>query len=344
MGLLTNCTPQRTTLAFRLASVRRRRPLVSMILGRVLAGAVTLFLVSVLVFSATQVLPGNAASAVLQNTATPARLKALEIQLHLNESAPHQYLRWVSGLVHGTLGTSLASGMPVAKLVGPMLTNSAWLVLLAGIISTVLGITLGVLAAARRDSPLDHVLSTVALAVTALPEFVVAIGLITLFSTVVFNVLPAVSNILPGTSPISDPTALVLPVATLVLVTVPYLFRMVRAAMIEALASDYTQMAELKGLSRRRILFVHALTNSAAAASQVVGLNLLYLAGGIVVVEYVFDYPGVGQGLLTAITDRDIPTIQFIVLALAGFYVLVNLLCDIATILVTPRRRRPRSA
>jgi peptide/nickel transport system permease protein len=315
-----------------------------MIASRTAAGVVTLVLVSMLVFTATQILPGNAATAILRNTATPTGVRVLEKRLHLNESAPEQYLRWAGGLLHGSLGTSLASGTPVSKLLGPMLENSAWLVVLAGIISTILGVTLGVLAAARRDSLLDQSLSFVALCIIALPEFAVAIGLVVLFSTVVLQVLPAVSNIPSGASPISNPKALVLPVASLVLVTAPYLFRMVRAAMIDALAADYTQMAELKGLSRRRILFVHALTNSAAPAIQVIGLNLLYLSGGIVVVEYIFNYPGIGQGLVTAISDRDVPMIQIIVLALAAFYVLVNLVCDIGTILVTPRRRRPRGA
>lgn len=315
-----------------------------MIIRRTAAAVLTLFLVSILVFAATQVLPGNAATAILKNTATPTGVRLLEQKLHLNQSAPEQYLHWANGLLHGSLGTSLASGTSVASLVGPMLANSAWLVFFAGVISTFLGVTLGVLAAAKRDSLFDHVLSSLALCVIALPEFAVAIGLVVLFSTVVFHLLPAVSNLSAGVSPLSDPQALVLPVASLVFIVAPYLFRMVRAAMIDALAADYTEMAELKGVPRGRILFVHAFPNSAAAAIQVTGLNLLYLAGGIVVVEYVFNYPGIGQGLVTAITDRDIPMIQIIVLTLAAFYVFVNLLCDVGTILVTPRRRRPRHA
>jgi len=330
------------TLPARLGAVRRH-PIVTLVGRRLGQGVLTLVAVSMLVFLATQVLPGNAAYAVLGITATPARLHALELQLHLTDSVPHQYWLWVSGLVQGGPGTSLANGASVASLVSGRLENSAVLVVGAGVISTFLGIVLGVVAAARRDGWLDHSLSVFALVVTALPEFVVAIILVTLFATVVSRILPAVSDIAPGTSPLSSISSLILPVATLVLVTLPYIFRMTRAAMIDALSSDYVEMAELQGLSRRRVLFIQALPNAFPAAVQVVGLNLLYLAGGIVVVEYVFNYPGIGQALVAAVSDRDIPTIQFIVVLLAAFYVVVNIATDVLSLVVTPRRRLPRS-
>jgi peptide/nickel transport system permease protein len=322
---------------------RAAHPVLELMLRRVALGVLTLLFVSILVFLATQVLPGNAAYAVLQNTATPARLHALEVQLHLNSPVTVQYWRWISGVLQGNLGTSLASGVSVASLVGSRIANSAVLVVIAGLISTVVGVTLGVWAAAHRDRWLDHALSVAALTLAALPEFVVAITLIIIFSTVVLQVLPSVSIVPPGTSPLDHPNLLVLPVATLVLVTLPYTFRMARGATAEALESDYVEMATLKGLPRRRVLFVHALLNATAATIQVVGLNLLYLAGGIVVVEYVFNYPGLGQGLVAAVSDRDIPVVQFIVLLLAGFYVFVNIASDILALAVTPRRRLPRS-
>jgi peptide/nickel transport system permease protein len=306
-------------------------------------GVLTLVLVSMLVFAATQVLPGNAATAVLQNTGTPARLHALEAQLHLNDSIPAQYWRWISGVLSGDFGTSLTSGRSVTSLIGWRAGNSAILVAAAGLIGTLLGTALGIFASARRGSHLDHALSVVALALAALPEFVVAILLVILFSTGVFHLLPAVSTISPGASPFSQPTVYVLPVATLVLVTVPYLFRMVRGAMIDAMESDYIELARLKGTSRRRVLLVHALLNAAAPAIQVAGLNLLYLAGGVVVVEYVFNYPGMGQALVSAVSDRDIPMIQCLVLLLSAFYVCVNVLSDVLALAVTPRRRLPRS-
>lgn len=332
-----------TQMVARRRNLSRSHPLAYMVVRRVLLGILTLVFVSILVFLATEVLPGNAATAVLQNTASPQRLHALELQLHLNESVPAQYWRWISHLLRGDAGNSLANGQSVVSLVRPRILNSAVLVVLAGLISSILGVGLGVLAAARRDGWFDHVTSTGALIVAALPEFVVAIALVIVFSTLLLHVLPAVSVFTPGSPPWDHPTELVLPVATLVLVTTPYVFRMMRGAMIEALETDFVEMSELKGLSRRRVLFVHALLNAIAPTIQVIGLNLLYLAGGIVVVEYVFNYQGVGQALVAAVSDRDIPVIQLIVLLLAGFYVFVNIVSDVLALAATPRRRKPRS-
>ena len=320
-----------------------RHPILALVLRRASLGLLTMLLVSLLIFFATQVLPGNAARAVLANTATPQRLRALEEQMHLNRPAAVQYWSWLTGLLGGDPGMSLTSHSSVAGLVGPRIANSAVLVLLAGLIGVATGVVLGVVAAARRDGVADSTLSVIALVLTALPEFVIAIVLVIVFSTVVTHLLPAVSNIAPGDSPWAHPDLLVLPVLTLVLVVAPYIFRMTRGAMIDALQSDYIEMAELKGISRRRMLYVHALPNAVPATIQVIGLNLLYLAGGIVVVEYVFNFPGLGQALVTAVGDRDIPVIQFIVLVLAGFYVVVNIGSDVLALLATPRRRLPRS-
>jgi len=178
--------------------------------------------------------------------------------------------------------------------------------------------------------------------VTSLPEFVVAITLVIVLSTVVWHVLPAVSLLAPGTYAWNQPELLVLPVATLVIVVVPYIFRMMRAAMVEALESDYVEMARLKGAPEWRVVLVHALPNAIAPTIQVIGLNFLYLAGGVVIVEYVFNFPGIGQGLVDAVNDRDIPVIQFIVLVLAAFYVVMNIVTDVIALLATPRRRIAR--
>jgi peptide/nickel transport system permease protein len=295
--------------------------------------------VSVIVFLATEVLPGNAAFAVLGRSANPARLHALEHQLHLDHGVVSQYWTWLSGLFTGRLGTSLANGEPVWSLVAPRLVNSAVLVFAAGVLGAAIGVASAAAAALRKDSWFDHVCSVVALAVTSLPEFVVAIVVIILFATVVSHVLPAVSLLPPGTYAWSQPELLVLPVGTLVIVIVPYIFRMMRAAMIEALESDYVEMARLKGVPERRIVRVHALPNALAPTVQVIGLNFLYLAGGVVVVEYVFNFPGIGQELVSAVSNRDIPVIQFVVVVLAAFYVCVNIASDVVALLVTPRRR-----
>jgi peptide/nickel transport system permease protein len=321
-----------------------------LLVERVGYGLITLVAVSVIVFAATEVLPGNAAYAVLGHTATPASLHALEDQLGLNKSVPSQYWSWLSGVLQGHFGYSLVAGgsslggggaakETVASLVGPRLVNSAFLVVVSGVIGTLIGVALGLWAALRRDRLIDHVLSVALLTIAALPEFVVAIALVLLFASLFLHILPGVSVLAPGQPPWDDLKLLVLPVATLVLVTVPYTFRMSRAATIEALESDYVEMARLKGLSATRVLLRHALPNAVAPTIQVIGLNFLYLAGGIVVVEFVFDYPGIGQGLVNAVSDRDIPTIQLIVLLLAAFYVLMNILTDVIALAASPRRR-----
>ena len=307
-------------------------------------GLVTLFVVSVLVFLATQVLPGNAAIAVLGRTAAgnPSAVHRLEVALHLNRGLLDQYWTWFSGLFTGHLGHSLANGQPVWGYVEPRLINSAVLMLVTGVIGAVIGVMLGALAALRKDGWFDHVTAVTALAVTALPEFVVAIGLIILLSSVVSHLLPAVSLLPPDSYAWDAPELLILPVLTLVIVIVPYIQRMMRAAMIEALESEYVEMARLKGVPRRRIVLMHALPNATAPTIQVIGLNFLYLAGGVVVVEYIFAFPGIGQGLVYAVDNRDIPVIQFIVVVLAAFYVFMNIVTDVIALLATPRHRIPR--
>jgi peptide/nickel transport system permease protein len=330
------------TAPARQAASRDAHPIAHLVRRRLAIGVVTLFVVSVVVFLATEVLPGNAAIAILGRNANPVRLRAVELELHLNRGLFDQYWVWISGLFTGNLGHSLANGESVWSFVGPRLVDSAVLVFLAGLIGAIVGVALGAIAALRKDGWFDHVTSVTVLAVTSLPEFVVAIGLIILFSTVVWHLLPAVSLLAPGTYAWSQPSLLVLPVATLVIVIVPYILRMMRAAMVEALESDYVEMARLKGVPEWRIVLMHALPNAIAPTIQVIGLNFLYLAGGIVIVENVFSFPGIGQGLVSAVNDRDVPVIQFIVLALAAFYVVVNIVTDVIALLATPRRRIAR--
>jgi peptide/nickel transport system permease protein len=303
-------------------------------------GLLTLFLVSLVVFASTQALPSDPARAILGRTATPESLKALREQLHLNHSVVSQYTHWFGGMLTGDLGNSLAArGEPVTTVLGKRLENSAVLVLLAAVISIPLSILLGVISARRRDGPLDHAMSLVLLALAALPEFVVGIALVLLFATRVFHVLPAVSLIPPDSSPWRNPKELILPTATLVLAVSPYVARIMRASMVEVLESDFVEMARLKGLPDRHVLWRHAVPNAIAPAIQVIALNLAYLAGGIVVVEYVFAYPGIGSALVDAVANRDLPIVQALAVLIAAVYVGCNLLADIATILVSPRLR-----
>lgn len=308
------------------------------IVRRVLLGILVLFLVSVVVFAATQAL-GNPARAILGRDATPDRLAALNAQLHLDHSVVGQYFIWLKGIVRGTLGTSLASQQPVGSYLGPRLVNSLVLVLFSAVISIPLSIVIGSYAALRREKTFDNVTSTSMLALAALPEFVVGMLLVIFFATTVFSFLPAVSQVPPGHRPWEYPSELVLPVATLVIVTAPYVSRIMRASMIEVLESDYVEMARLKGLSERTVLYRHALPNAIGPVFQVIALSLAYLAGGIVVVEYVFNYPGIGSALLDGVSNHDIPVVQALAMLIAGIYVVLNMLADIATILVTPRLR-----
>jgi peptide/nickel transport system permease protein len=330
------------TTSERLRSFGRRHPVIRLIMVRVLIGVVTLWLVSVVIFAATQALPGNAAYAVLGRSATPARLHAYERLLHLDKPLINQYGSWIGGVLHGHFGASLANNESVSALIGPRVVNSAVLVAISGVLSVLIAVAFGILTAAKRDTWLDHSASVLALAVIALPEFVVAVGLVIVFAVLVLHALPAVSALPPGSYPWQNITELILPVATLVIVIGPYTFRITRGAMIDALESDHVEMARLKGLSSRRVLLVHAFPSALPAVIQVIGLSLLYLAGGIVVVEYVFDYPGVGAALVDAVANRDIPTIQFLVLVLAAFYVAVNIATDVIALLASPRRRAAR--
>lgn len=309
------------------------------IVRRLLLGILVLIIVSVLVFLATQALPGDPARAILGRSATPASLAALRRQLHLNEPVLTQYWKWVIGLLHGNLGTSLAAQEPVSKLLAPKLVNSAVLVALAAVLSIPLSIAIGAWAALRREKVFDQASSNLLLALAALPEFVVALVLVILFATTVFHVLPAISTIPPGTRPWNNWVALVLPTITLVIAVAPYVARIMRASMIEVLESDYVEMARLKGLPERTVLIRHALPNALGPVFQVIALNLAYLAGGIIVVEFVFNYSGIGSATAEAVVNHDLPVIQALAMLIAAVYVVLNLLADVATILVTPRLR-----
>ena len=313
-------------------------PVWGFILRRLVLGIVVLVLVSIVVFAATQAL-GDPARAILGRSATPASLAALRQQLHLNQPVVAQYLTWAGGLLHGDAGNSLAAQEPVTKLIGDRIVNSAILVLCAGLISIPLSIAIGSYAALRRDKTFDVATSLSTLVFAALPEFVVGVSLVVIFATTVLHVLPAVSLIPPGGRPWDNPVGLVLPTLTLVLAVTPYVARIMRASMIEVLESDYVEMARLKGLPERVVITRHALPNALGPTFQVIALNLAYLAGGIIVVEYVFNYAGIGGALRDAVSNHDLPVIQALAMLIAGLYVVLNLLADIATIMVTPKLR-----
>lgn len=309
------------------------------VLRRVLLGVLTLLIASIAIFAATQALPGDPARARLGRDATPASLAALRSQLGLDRPVLAQYGSWASGLLTGNLGTSLISGRPISEDLGPRAKNSLFLVLVAALVSIPVSILIGVYAAVRRDRAADQVSGLVLLALAAMPEFVVGLLLVALFATTVFTVLPAVSLVPPGAAPWSDLSKIVLPTLTLVIAVAPYVSRIMRASMIEVLESEYVEMARLKGLPERLVIWRHALPNAIGPTFQVIALNLAYLAGGVIVVESVFGYPGIGIALRDAVANRDFTTVQAVAMLIAAVYVVTNLLADVATILVTPRLR-----
>lgn len=303
-------------------------------------GVVVVFLVSVIVFGATQALPADPARAILgRQAANPAVLAALRAQLGLNRPLLAQYGDWLTRLVHGDLGTSLAAHIPVSELIGDRLVNSLVLLALAAAVSVPASILLGAVTAVRRDRMFDRASLAFGLVLTSVPDFVVGMVLAIVFGTTVFTVLPAVALIPSGDSPLAHLDALALPVITLALGVVSYLYRLVRAAMIDVLESDYVQMAHLKGLPMRLVMRRHALPNALVPTIQASALVFAYLVSGTIVIEVVFRFPGLGTALSDAINNRDMPTVQAIALIYALAVVVCNLLADVLTVLVTPRLR-----
>jgi peptide/nickel transport system permease protein len=317
----------------------RPRGLVRFLLVRTVLAIGTLVAISIIVFAATQLLPGNAAKAKLGKQATPASVKHLEDELGLNEPAIDQYLNFVGGLLEGNPGNSLTSGKPITESLSPELENSGFLVLVAAILSIPLSLVLGSWAALRRDGIFDEISAFLQRALASIPEFVIGVILIAVFATSVFQLFPAVSIIPPGSHPWEHMSEIWLPALTLVAVVVPNIALIMRASMIEVLESDYIEMARLKGVPERQIVLRNAMPNALGPAFQVIALNLAYLAGGVIVVEAVFSYSGVGVALRNAVLNRDFPTAQVITMIIAAVYVITNFAADIATLLVTPRMR-----
>jgi len=316
-----------------------RHPVASLVVRRVLGGMVVLILVSAMVFVATQALPGDAARAILGKDATPARVAALRQQLGLDQPLLAQYVSWLGRLLRGDLGTSLASGQSVGAMLAAPVRNSAVLVGLSAMISLPLALVSGMWLALRRGRRAERAASSLMLALASLPEFVVGVAVIMIFATGVFHWLPAVSIIGEGQTPASNPRVLVLPTLTIVILVVPYVSRMVRAAMADVLDSDFVEMARLKGVPERTVIFRHALPNAMAPIAQVFALVLAVIAGGSVVVETLFAYPGVGLALVSAVRLRDLPVIQVLTLGVGALYIFLSITADIASLAFTPRAR-----
>jgi peptide/nickel transport system permease protein len=315
-----------------------------LVVRRLFLGVVTLWLVSLLVFAATQLLPGDAARAALGTSADAELVESLRAEMGLNDPAAIQYMDWMGGLIRGDFGASLLSGEPVGAEIGRRLQNSLVLMTIATLVAMPLCVLIGAICAMKRDSFLDKVVVWVSLVINAFPDFVVGIFLVVLLGTTVSTVFAPVASFPPEDSPLQHLDLLVLPLATLIIVVLPYGIRLVRGTLIDVLESEYVRMARLKGVGERRILFKHALPNALVPFVQGSAILLAYLLGGIVIIEYLFSYPGLGSGLTNAIRQRDIPVIQSAVLVLAASVVLFNLIADILSLYLSPRLRTATEA
>ena len=308
---------------------------------RIGAGLLTLWAVSLLVFVGTQLLPGDAARAALGQQATPQLAAALRKQFGLDRPVMVRYGEWLSGIVHGNLGRSLPSGDPVASVLGDHIRNTAVLATATILVLVPLSVALGVASAVRRDRPLDHGVAGVTLALISTPEFVVGSLLAYVLAVRLHWLSPA--SLIDATQPVLSQLGLfVLPVLTLLAASVAQTTRMVRASMIDVLQSEYVQMARLKGVPERRVLLYHALPNALGPTIQVLAFNVAWLVGGVIVTEAVFQFPGVGLALISAVSARDQPTVEAIAMLVTTVYVGVNLLADICVIVLNPRLRRAR--
>lgn len=308
---------------------------------RLALGLVTLIVVSALIFVGVELLPGDLAQQILGQSATPETVAAFRRELGLDQPAVYRYLHWLAGVAHGEFGNSLANGRPISDLLAVRLNNTLFLASFAAAISVPTALLLGVLAALYRNSIFDRLCNVIALTWVSLPEFFVAYVLV-LFLAVRVALFPAISSIDAEMSLAEMLYRSSLPALTLMLVVIAHMMRMTRAAIINVLASPYVEMARLKGLSRMRVVLFHALPNALAPIINVVALNLAYLVVGVVVVEVVFVYPGLGQLLVDAVTNRDVMVVQSVGLIFAAAYILLNLLADILSIVTNPRLMNQR--
>lgn len=312
--------------------------IVKLVIARIGMSAITLLLVSAIIFLVLEVLPGDVATRILGRDATPESLEVLRNELGLDRPALLRYVAWLGDLLQGDLGRSLVSNRPVSEILGLRIYNTMLLSVCAFLIYLPLTTIPALMQALWRDRPMDHALSIVTLILLSMPDFL--LGTILLFTFVVLvPVLPAMSLVDESSTALDYFRAMTLPAITLAIIMAVYAVRMLRDNLIEVLDSDYIRMAELKGLSARRVLLRHALPNALVPTLNVTALNLAYLVGGVVVVERVFSYPGFGNLLVDSLQLRDLPVIEATVMIAALVYVSANLIADLAAILLNPRLR-----
>jgi peptide/nickel transport system permease protein len=320
-------------------------PLLRTVLQRLGLGFITLFVVSLIIFSAIEFLPGDFAKAILGQAATPETVEAFQKEIGLDKPPVERYLSWIGGVLQGDFGSSFSSRVgfrrTVLDIIAPRLLNTLFLAGITALIAVPLSLGLGLLAALYRNSIFDRAVNAVTLTTISFPEFFVAYILM-LFLAVKFPIFHSLSNVSLDMPFFERLQRSALPVLTLTLVIVAHMMRMTRAAIIGLLASPYIEMARLKGVSPGQVILRHALPNAWAPIANVVAFNLAYLVVGAVVVEVVFVYPGIGQAMVDAVRSRDIPVVQACALIFAVTYILLNLLADIIAIATNPRLLHPR--
>jgi peptide/nickel transport system permease protein len=315
--------------------------IVKLIAQRIALGLLLLLAVSVLIFVGTQILPGDVAQSILGQSATPESLANLREELGLNDPAYIRYFRWLGGVLTGDLGTALSSGQDIATSIGGRLWNTLFLAFWAAAVAVPLAIILGLIAVRYRNGWVDKLISGLALASTSFPEFFIGYVLVYFFA-VKYQIFPGISTVYDG-MPIGERMqAIMLPAAALTLVVLAHMMRMTRAAILNVMQSAYVETAELKGLSAFAVIRRHAFPNAIAPIINVVMLNLAYLIVGVVVVEVIFVYPGMGQYLVDHVTKRDVPVVQAVGLIFAAVYISLNIIADIAAIIANPRLRHPK--
>ena len=316
-------------------------PLMREVARRIVLGLLMLVGVSVLIFAGTQILPGDVAQAILGQSATPEALANLRRDMGLNDPAVVRYWTWFSHAVQGDFGKALSNGQDISSALGKRLLNTLFLASCAAVIAVPLAITLGLVAVRYRNGFVDRLISGLGLASTSLPAFFVGYVLMYFFA-VKMQWVTSVSTVFEG-MPLSERLgAIILPVAVLTTEVLAHMMRMTRAAILNVMQSAYIETAELKGLSGFQIIYRHAMPNALAPIINVVMLNLAFLVVGVVVVEVIFVYPGMGQYLVDHVATRDIPVVQACGLVFATVYIGMNIIADIAGVLSNPRLRHPK--
>jgi len=319
-------------------SARVNNRVLSLVMSRLLIAVITLVIVSFAVFFATTMLPGDTATILLGQAATPEAVEGLRKAMHLDEPAIFRFMRWFAGLLAGDLGTSYANDMPIAELIGGRFINSLKLAGVTALFSVPIALTLGITAAMMRGSLYDRIVTILTIGVISVPEFMVATSAVLLFA-VYLKWLPALSFANEVHSLTDLLRVYAMPVITLTFVVSAQMIRMTRAAVVETLNTPYVEMALLKGASRRRIVLKHALPNALGPIVNAVALSLSYLLGGVIIVETIFNYPGIAKLMVDAVATRDLPLIQSCAMIFCLGYLILITLADIIAILSNPRLR-----